>query len=168
MSGLEPLAALGLACNVFQVVSFAGEIWTVCKALYDDGEVRLGESDLTGSLNGVIGSLNSAFHHVESSVTTIPSTSLTDNDREILKIARECRNEGIFLKGEIDKLIDTTQTKARRGKSLLKAVKVVLSSRINVKRLERSEKTLRMHQKTLETRLLLRIWCDSCGSRVAP
>lgn len=37
MSGLEGLAALGLACNIFQVISFGRETLGLVKSVYRDG-----------------------------------------------------------------------------------------------------------------------------------
>lgn len=38
MSGLEPLAALGLACSVMQTITFAGQTLSLCRKIYNDGQ----------------------------------------------------------------------------------------------------------------------------------
>ncbi|KAJ4168988.1 hypothetical protein NW754_010920 [Fusarium falciforme] len=41
MSGMEPLAALGLACNIMQLLSFGGEAISLCRKVYKTGEIDL-------------------------------------------------------------------------------------------------------------------------------
>lgn len=37
MSGLEPLAIFGLACNVIQAITFGRETISICKKIYENG-----------------------------------------------------------------------------------------------------------------------------------
>ncbi|KAK3998139.1 hypothetical protein QBC44DRAFT_376015 [Cladorrhinum sp. PSN332] len=153
MSGLEPLAALGLACNVFQVISFAGEICTVSKAIFKQGQVP----ELTAGVDVAVDSLNGVLDQIKTAVGPIHGQrQLTDNDRELLRIAQECHAAAVALKDEIDKLARrASSAQGNALKSLFAGLKVSRHSR--TKQVDKLEKMLQRHQTALETRLLSRI-----------
>lgn len=53
MSGLEALAALGLACNIFQVISFGRETLSLVKSVYRDGTLDNSLMDKITAIQGV-------------------------------------------------------------------------------------------------------------------
>lgn len=152
MSGFEPLAALGLACNVFQIINFASEVCTATKAIFKNGEapesVRALDTTLK-SLTGVYGQINAT--------ATSAQQPLTRNDLELLRIAQECHAAAMSLKAQIDKPI--TATSAQAQGHLLKSLFVSLriASHSKTKNIEKLEKMLQRYQTALETRLLFNI-----------
>jgi hypothetical protein len=66
MSGLEPLAAIGLACNVFQVLSFAGEVCKNSKSIFEHGQVSKSAIALAETFE----SLTKSFNDAEAIATT--------------------------------------------------------------------------------------------------
>lgn len=151
MSGLEPLVALGLACNVFQIVSFAREAYQVSKTVLESGDVP------PPALTSTLEDLAKIFREVE--LTTAASgTNLTSHDRELVKIAKECTGAAAALKQELDKIPATPMSgKGRLFKSWV-AVKAVAGASSRKKKLEKLEQLVETHQKALETRLLATIW----------
>lgn len=95
MSGLETLAALGLVCNVFQITSFAGELYTTCTRLLK-GETP--DADLSKTLVH----LNAVFDDVTQRLNSATQT-LTQNDRQLLAIAKEGKAAATALEEELDK-----------------------------------------------------------------
>ena len=64
MSGLEPLVALGLACNVLQIVSFAREAYQVSKIVLETGDVP------PPALTSTLEDLAKVFQEVESTAAS--------------------------------------------------------------------------------------------------
>ncbi|KAK5651466.1 hypothetical protein OQA88_12473 [Cercophora sp. LCS_1] len=95
MSGLEPLVALGLACNVFQVVSFAGEVCKVAKTIITTRDVPPPALAIT------LKSLMRAFRDAESTATG--SGILTAQDKELVKVAKDCHATAEALRSELGK-----------------------------------------------------------------
>src|SRR6187402_3843869 len=83
MSGLEPLVAFALACNVIQIVSFTREAFQVAKTVLETGDVP--PPALASTLEG----LDKIFHQVENT-TAAPNVNLTNRDQELVKIAKDC------------------------------------------------------------------------------
>ncbi|KAK1826572.1 hypothetical protein QBC39DRAFT_437898 [Podospora conica] len=149
MSGLEPLAALGLACNVFQIVSFAREVCQVSKSVIETGDVP------PPALASTLEDLAKVFREVQAT-TAAPNTKLTSCDQELIKIAKECSEAASDLKKELDK----GQISTAKGKGKLSlswgALKGVAGASNRRKKLEKLEKMVYVHQQALEARLLAR------------
>ena len=153
MSGLEPLAALGLACGVFQIISFAGEVCTATKAIFQNGEAP----ESMRALDTTLESLTGVYSQINATATPTQQRALTGNDLELLRIAKECHAAAMALKAQVDKSIMATSTQARAHllKSVLAGFKT--TSRSTTKEIEKLEKMLQRHQNALETRLLFNV-----------
>jgi hypothetical protein len=151
MSGLEPLVALGLACNVFQIVSFAREVCQVSKTVLETGDVP------PPALASTLDDLVKVFRDVEST-TAASNASLTSRDRELVKIANECSGAAAAMKQELDKTQATLSSGKGRWSGSWVAVKAVAGASSRKKKLEKLEQLVETHQKALETRLLANIW----------
>lgn len=132
MSGLEPLAALGLVCNVFQVVSFTGEVLAVSKRVFDTGET----SETTASLAKFLKSLTATCRDIEASVCSA-SHPLTPGGEKLIAIANDCKKAALDLKSEIDRSASAAAAKGRLFRSMGVALKSVLGSNRKVEKLER-------------------------------
>lgn len=151
MSGLEPLVALGLACNVFQILSFAREVYQVSKIVLETGDVP------PPALTSTLDDLAKVFQDVES-MASAANANLTSRDRELVKIAKDCSGAAAALKQELVKPQATpTRGKGRWSGSWV-AVKAVAGASRRKKKLEKLEQLVETHQKALETRLLATIW----------
>ncbi|KAL6353844.1 hypothetical protein LRP88_12838 [Fusarium phalaenopsidis] len=58
MSGMEPLAALGLACNIMQLLSFGGEAISLCRKVYKTGEIDPSLKDYSSQTAKICENLN--------------------------------------------------------------------------------------------------------------
>jgi hypothetical protein len=145
MSGLEPLAVFGLACNVLTVISFTHETASLCKKAFETGTA---DPDLVKTAEGFV----KLFADLEASLKSAPESS-TDNERELLDVAKESLSVGRELKTEVDK-ITRDSGKGKLGASLTMAI----MAKLKTKKIEKLEKTVQDHQRVLETRLLMRVW----------
>ncbi|KAK0638541.1 hypothetical protein B0T16DRAFT_359484 [Cercophora newfieldiana] len=151
MSGLEPLAALGLACNVFQVVSFTGEVCKSAKYIFENGAPNSPSTPLAATLS----CLTKTFEDIEKTAMST-SQSMTSQDKELIQIAKDCTKAANALSNEVDK----AQKAAGRAKgslirSFFAGVKDVTGRRS--KKVESLEKMVDAHRKALETRVLANI-----------
>lgn len=140
MSGLEPLAALGLACNVLQLIEAAGESASLCKRIYDTGQPDPQLSDFAKNLSyasaSLQGCLNAAKH------------PFTSEDQKLLDLAKTCQEAAKDLAQELAHL---TISPGQRWASLSTTLKIS-GSRYKLSRLE---KKLRDSEYLMETQLLL-------------
>jgi hypothetical protein len=152
MSGTEALAALGLACNVFQVISFTSEVCTTCKTIFENGKTPGSSAHLSDAAR----SLSEICESIKES-TDSATWPLSKNDYELLNIAKECNKAASALKLEAEKAVPYAS--AAKGKLLMSVVegfKLVVRSKS--RKLERLEKMLQTHQSSLESRLLSNCW----------
>ncbi|KAK4444594.1 hypothetical protein QBC34DRAFT_498199 [Podospora aff. communis PSN243] len=149
MSGLEALAALGLACNVFQVVSFTGEVCKTAKTIFETGV----EPDPAAPLSATLESLTKAFDDIEKTASSARQ-AMTAQDKELVRIAKECTKAALDLKAEVDKREKTTVS--AKG-NLVKSAFAGIRGAMRARKLEGLEKMVDAHRGALETRLLAQI-----------
>lgn len=93
MSGLEALAVLGVACNVMQIISFAGECFSVCKRICETGNPEPSLIDDGRRLTELCINLKRSLAQ--------SSEPLTDHDKALVAIADECITAAQDLQTEI-------------------------------------------------------------------
>lgn len=142
MSGLEPLAALGLACNILQIVEL-GQKTTAC--IKDVYQGRIPDEEL--KKNAV--ALESLANDIRK-----PSRSGKKTFEEILlQSAASCSIAARELREEVHFLFDNP----KRG-SLGSALKVMAKVAWRKHRLERLKEKLDKEEKRMKTSLLAQIW----------
>ena len=140
MSGLE---ALGVACNIFQVISFGHETINLCKRVYQNGSPCCDLSDNAAQLNAFSSQIKKF---------SIPSKP-TREDQQLHNVASKCQKVSADLLEEI--VFITGHTK--KG-SLKATLKVAAKTNWRKRRLDTLEKKLADVQRLMETGLLVRIW----------
>lgn len=139
---MEALAALSMACNVFQVVSFAGEVISVAKNIR-----RSGTPDPT--LSSSAAQLNALSAQLETSIrNTTPVLPQTGAYADLLAMARECGTASAEIQAELRSIATS------RAGALGKMTKALIK-RGN---LERLEQAMQQHRQVLESRLLADVW----------
>ncbi|KAK3986065.1 hypothetical protein QBC44DRAFT_273784, partial [Cladorrhinum sp. PSN332] len=98
MSGLEPLAAFGLACGVFQTISFTREFYKTCDKFFH-GEAP--GANITDEFNHLLG-----FFEDITAAKSVAARPLTKNDLDILDVAESCKATAQELKADVSKLSD--------------------------------------------------------------
>lgn len=145
MSGLEALAAFGLACNVMQAISFTKETVSICKTIYQSGSADPDLAQAVINLSKVAVDLNTSLRQAPK--------PLEDDQQALLDIATDTASSITALKNEVDKV----SSKAVKGKYKA-SIMASLRMMIGQNNLEKLEKRMLIHQKALETQLLARIW----------
>lgn len=142
MSGLE---AFGLACNIMQVISFAGEVVSTFKAIFRgecfDSAVAITSIQLPQALEALNQSLEQA-----------PRPPNKD-EMEMLDIAGQCLAAAANLRAELGKICGD-DAKGSYKVALVGTARKIL----NKHKIEELEMVLRVHRETLENRLLQRVW----------
>ncbi|KAM7215819.1 hypothetical protein V8F06_008760 [Rhypophila decipiens] len=144
MSGLETLTALGLACNVFQVLGFANEVYTIGRAICERGETADSAASLAKSMSNL-------FKIMEEITTPVGSTSKSPstNDTRMREIAKDCNEAALELKAEIDKYSAAASSQRQWTQSNLAKLVAGLEQR------------LQAHQNTLQPELLVKIYSNT-------
>ncbi|KAF7547599.1 hypothetical protein G7Z17_g7633 [Cylindrodendrum hubeiense] len=142
MSGIE---ALGLACNIFQVISFGREVIDIAKRLYRDGS--LDESLAEHSV--FLDNISSHIQAVE-----ILGNNAKKHEKDLVQIAEKCKIASRDLREEIVFILG----QSAKG-SLARTLKVAAKTTWRKRRLDRLEKDLSNAEKLMHSGLLTRI-CD--------
>lgn len=79
MSGLEGLAALGLACSIFQAISFGRETLGLVKSVYSDGTLDNSLMDKITAVQGV------ASNIIE---VNIPQSG--NQEKKLVEVTKKC------------------------------------------------------------------------------
>lgn len=142
-TGLE---AFGLACNVMQVIQFAGSVISVFKSFhrgqFPDEAITITAEQMQRACQALTESLENA-------------KPTPDKDGiEMLNISQQCLVVAEKLQLELKKFGDSSYYK----KSLLSAAKGTFKMILKQRKIDELEKELRAYRETLDNRLLQRIW----------
>lgn len=145
MSGLEPLVALGLACSIMQVITFAGDTIAVCRTIFNTGS-------LDPSLDAQAKCLASVCAELEERRRSIVGP-VTRDEENVLSVARAILDAAAELRTEIENVCGST-SKGKMGASITGSLKLAWRKR----KVDQLQKTILNGQKALEDRLLVRLW----------
>ncbi|KAL2678740.1 hypothetical protein Neosp_009491 [[Neocosmospora] mangrovei] len=145
MSGMEPLAALGLACNIMQLLSFGGEVISLCRKVYKTGELDPSLKDYSSQTAKICESLNDNLSQRQ--------TNLGPDALALQQRATMCKAAADKLNHELQLLIPTSGASGwRRGfTASIKAIR-------HKHQLSELEKDLNNLKSSLDTQLLVRIF----------
>jgi len=151
MSGLEPLAAFGLACNLLQTVDVAVKTAALCKQVFDTGA-----TDLSANLSLHVENTVKSVQRLEDSIKNVGNAqSMKQDEKELLGYAVGCRDLALNMKKETDKMA-ISSAKGKRWASFVAGLRIKFGN--SVKRIEEMEKEMQRYQSLLESGLLVRVW----------
>ncbi|CVL12386.1 hypothetical protein FPRO06_04791 [Fusarium proliferatum] len=152
MSGLEPLATLGLVCNIVQLVEVGLKTATLCKNAYRTGEPDPELSVYAENLAVTASSLSQSLENSQQ--------PLNLDDSRLLALARNCRDaEAEWRKKTPARFLSQQQPRKRdRFGAVFRGV-------INKPEIDRLESQLLKARESLETGLLVGIFqrLDACN-----
>jgi hypothetical protein len=140
MSGFE---ALGLACCIFQTISFAHETTGVCMAIYR------GQKTPDSMLEERATAMIQAAEGVKASCR---GTS-TPEEQCLVDTAQKCATTATELAGEVQKI-----TKLHKKGDLLAATRARTRSLWKKRQIEELDGILRGYTETMQTLLLNQVW----------
>ncbi|EEU43619.1 uncharacterized protein NECHADRAFT_11637, partial [Fusarium vanettenii 77-13-4] len=145
MSGMEPLAALGLACNIMQLLSFGGEVISLCRKVYKTGEIDPSLKDYSSQTAKICESLNDNLSQRQS--------NLGPDALALQQRATMCKAAADKLNHELQLLTPASgASRWRRGFTApIKAIR-------HKHQLSELEKDLDSLKSSLDTQLLARIF----------
>lgn len=142
MSGLEPIAALGLACNILQLVELGKKTIDSIKIVYQGGKP-----------DEVLAKSAFALEELAEEVKKHSQPVRKKYEDILLKSAATCSTAASDLGEEVRFLSEN----ARKG-SLLSALKVTARVAWRQRRLERLKRNLELEEQRLQTSLLAQVW----------
>lgn len=145
MSGLEVLAALSLACNVMQTISFCADVVRLSKNVYQTGKP---DPTLVGNSESLASLADSLGHQVAGQ-----AQPLTRADHNLLESAQKTAEAAKELREEVDRLAVPAGAAGLRAK--LSAATGVWKTLWKKSRFERLEKTIADLQRGMETGILV-------------
>lgn len=142
MSGLEPIAALGLACNILQLVELGKKTIDRIKTIYQGGKP---DEELEQGA--------AALEELVSQVKKGSQPGKKKYEEILLKSAATCATAASDLREEVRFLSEN----AKKG-SLVSALKVTTRVAWRQRRLERLERNLDAAEQRMQTSLLAQVW----------
>lgn len=144
MSGLEPVAALSLACNILQVIGIGRETVRIAKQVYHDGTLDPALTESAGILD-----ISSRIR----STTTVASTAQPKpQEKQLFDLAEKCQRASRALREEVN-FLNGAQTKAKLSGTVKTALKTIWRKR----RMEKLDQQLKETESLLQTGLLTTI-----------
>ncbi|KAK7984543.1 hypothetical protein PG989_011945 [Apiospora arundinis] len=147
MSGLEPIAALSLACNILQVVGIGREALRLVRQVYQNGTIDPALKENASTLE-------------ELSARILPSTTATSSsansrpqDKQLVSLADKCQGAARDLQEEVN-FLNGPPTKAK----LVATLKIAAKTTWRKRRLDRLDQRLKEAESTLQTGLLTRVY----------
>lgn len=143
MSGLEPLAALSLACNIFQTIAFGEETIKLIKNLR-----RTGSFDPALSRQAeVLGDISSQLQ------SSPPNANSTPDEQRLFHIAGDCATVAQELQDEVASI-----TSGANKSNFTATLKIVSKTMWRKRRLSALEHKLGQAEKMMQNGLLARTW----------
>lgn len=142
---MEPLSALGIACNIMQVISFSYEAISVTRRVYDKGVVNEELVDKAADLEKLTSSVGNALKNSKQ-----PSTAA---EKEIVQIAKKCREASRELQKTMSEL-GSTSAKGNIVRSAGTSIKAMWKQ----SRIQKLEKNMMQWQQTLDSGILIHLW----------
>ncbi|KXJ94371.1 hypothetical protein Micbo1qcDRAFT_220937 [Microdochium bolleyi] len=169
MSGLEPLAGLSLACNIFQIVGTGREIIRVARQVYQDGVLDPALADRAEELKALSDRtrdvLSPAAVAAAPAVPSVPAsaaplvatvTKAKARDKQLADLAEKCQGAARDLQREVN-LLNCPPARAQLAATLKTTVKMTWRKR----RLNRLDQRLAEAEQTLQTGLMTAIFESS-------
>lgn len=145
MSGLEPLAALGLACNILQLIEIGCNTIKLAKNIYQSSSPAI---DQTLQDNAAV------LHTISSEVKAAKRpASLSKLDQQLVTTADKCFAATRDLEEEVQFLL----TNAKQNQ-LAATLKIVTKTTWRKRRLDRLKESLENAEKLMTKTLLAQIW----------
>lgn len=145
MSGLEPIAALSVACNILQIVGIGRETVRVARQVYQDGAL-----DPALTENATV--LSNLSKSVRSAIPVTTTTKHKAQDKQLVDLADRCRDAARDLQEEVN-FLNGQPTKAK----LVATLKIAAKTTWRKRRLDRLDLKLKEAESLLQTGLLTRI-----------
>lgn len=143
MSGLDSVAALGLACNILQLVEVGRQTYDCIKTVYQGGKPDKDLGKNAATLKSVTDEIKKHSR---------PENDLDEFEKLLIESATRCSTAAHELGEEVRFLGE-----AKQG-SFAAALKVAGKAFFRKGRLERCKKTLDEAENRLRTDLLAEIW----------
>ncbi|KAK8000696.1 NACHT domain-containing protein [Apiospora arundinis] len=150
MSGLEPIAALSLACNILQVVGVGREAVRLVRQVYRDGTIDPALKENAGTLEELSARILPSTTATSSSAN---STNSTPQDKQLASLADKCQGAARDLQEEVN-FLNGPPTKAKLVATLKIAAKTTWRKRRLERNLANSPNTNSERSVTMDTDLL--------------
>ncbi|KAJ1323077.1 ankyrin repeat domain-containing protein 50 [Microdochium nivale] len=147
MSGLEPLAALSLACNILQIVGTGRETIRVVRQIYQDEDLDPTLTERAGEL----GSLSKRTREVCSPAGSAGKPKA--RDKQLFDLAEKCQTAARDLQEEVNFLNGVSS-----GGKLAATLKIAAKTTWRKKRLERLDQKLAEAERALQIGLMATIF----------
>ncbi|KAF5251981.1 hypothetical protein FANTH_2935 [Fusarium anthophilum] len=145
MSGLEPLAALGLVCNVIQLVEVGLKTATLCKNAYRTAEPNPELSNYAQTLAEIASNLTRSLEDSQQ--------PLSHDDSRLLSLAQNCRDAEEEWRKKTPARFLSQQRPRKRAR-----FGAVLQGIVNKPELDRLESQLLKAKESMETDLLVGVF----------
>ncbi|KAE9364918.1 hypothetical protein N431DRAFT_386847 [Stipitochalara longipes BDJ] len=143
---MEAVAALSIACNVMQVISFGHETISLCKRLHHGGSLN---ADLEHNARHLSGLSESLRDSISAARTARP---LTKEQNDLKAVAERCLEASTKLRHELDKF------SMPGTPSGLATLKKAFRAQFRKNSIEALRKIMNECQSTLQSDLLFRLW----------
>ncbi|KAL8322395.1 hypothetical protein RB597_008228 [Gaeumannomyces tritici] len=163
MSGLEPIAALGLACNILQVIGVGLETVRVAKQVYRDGKLDPVLADKARVLDLLSSEIRTAATTTTTTATTKTTTAASGSakpappqsraDKQLLELADKCMSAARDLQEEVN-FLGAQSSKVQ----LVATLKIAAKTTWRKRRLDTLDRKLREAETLLQTGLLTKIY----------
>ncbi|KAK8852207.1 hypothetical protein PGQ11_014686 [Apiospora arundinis] len=147
MSGLEPIAALSLACNILQVVGVGREAVRLGRQVYRDGTIDPALKENACTLEELSARI------LPSTTATSSSTNSAPQDKQLVSLADNCQRAAHDLQEEVN-FLNGPPTKVK----LVATLKIAAKTTWRKRRLDRLDQRLKEAESTLQTGLLTRVY----------
>jgi hypothetical protein len=151
---MDPATALGVACNVIQVVVWSAQTIATINEVCKDGSSGATRTALANALQDA--ELNGEVEKLSMSPSSTPA------ERQLVLIAKEAQK----ISEELRNIL--TQLHAKSATSRPERLKVAINTLIKSKHIGRLQESLKVCQSRLEQKMVVSLWYVYMLDHIAP
>jgi hypothetical protein len=159
---MEPLTALGIACNVMQIISFGQEVFSLARHLSKDGSPDASLADKSARLSDLSGELQNSLNIQKQ------ARPLEPNHLRLQNVARKCLSLTNNLAQEFDQIKWKANPKGTNSKTQRRLLGQTWKSLRRKSKIDKLQAEMTQIEQTMQTTILTDMWYDIFHLTMAP
>ena len=155
---MDPLTALGVACNIMQIISFGHEVFSLARRLRKDGSPDASLADKSARLSDLSGELQNSLDMQQQ------TRPLSQNQLRLQNVAKKCLSLSNNLTEELDQIKWKTDPKGNNSKTQSRLLGQTWKSLWRKSKIDKLQAEMTQIEQTMQTTILTDIWYDAISS----
>ena len=152
---MDPLTALGIACNVMQILSFSHEIFTLARRIAHDGSPDASLADKSAHLSDLSEDLQGSLKKQQE------TKHLTKQQQCLQKVAKKCLGSAKDLAEELDNIKWKPGPSGSNSKAQRRLLSQTWKAWWGKSKIDNLEKEMTQAEQAMQSTMLSELWYET-------